>query len=164
MTETNIYLSLGSNIGDREKYLETTIKELEKIIKIEKISSIYETEAEDYEEQDNFLNLAIKGKTNLSPKKLLKETQRIEEEIGRQKIIEKGPRTIDIDILFYGDQIIETETLKIPHKGIEKRKFVLVPLAEIDENINHPILNKSINSILKSLKSHKEVKVWTQKK
>lgn len=162
--EINIYLSLGSNIGEREKYLEKAIKELKKIIKIEKTSSIYETEAEDYEEQDDFLNIVVKGKTSLSPEKLLKETQRIEKEIGRKKTIEKGPRTIDIDILLYEKQIIKTENLQIPHEGIEKRKFVLVPLAEIAGKTKHPTLNKSINSLLKSLKSSKEVKIWTQKK
>ncbi len=142
-------------MGNREKFLKNAIQELSNIIKIEKKSSIYESKAVEYEDQDDFLNMAIKGRTKLSAKGLIEKIKEIEKKLGREKTIDKGPRKIDIDILFYNEEIIEEEGLKIPHPAIQERSFVLEPLAEIEGEFIHPKLKETINTLLIQ---------WTKKK
>ncbi|MCK9186080.1 2-amino-4-hydroxy-6-hydroxymethyldihydropteridine diphosphokinase [Candidatus Gracilibacteria bacterium] len=131
MKGNKAYLSLGSNLGDRENFLKKAISEIKKIAKIKKKSKIYETSPVGYKNQGNFLNMVISIETAVSPKELLENLQKIEKELGREKKIKNGPRTIDIDILTYEDTIVDEPNLKIPHPRMYERKFVLVPLLEL---------------------------------
>ncbi len=134
-----ILLGLGSNIGDREKNIINALHllELNFSIKIISISSLYETEPVGLKEQPPFLNIVCKIKTELQPDELLKSCLSVEKDLGRVRMVHWGPRIIDIDILFYNDEIINSEILTIPHPRITERKFVLIPLLEIcrDEKI-----------------------------
>ena len=144
---TTIYLSLGSNIGNRKNNLRKALIELNmNNIKEIKISSLYETEPVG-PKQRNFYNIAGKFKTTLQPQELLKKIKQIEEYLGRTKTYRWGPRVIDIDILFYGKQIIKNKNLIIPHKEITNRAFVLVPMNEIAPNFIHPVYNKIIKTL-----------------
>lgn len=128
------YLGIGSNLGDRQKFIRSAIKKIRtlKDTKIIKISRIIETEPIGGPAgQGKFLNAALKIKTNLSPSILLKKLKRIEKELGRTKTVRWGPRTIDLDILFYADKIIKRKALKVPHPKIFEREFVIRPLLEI---------------------------------
>ncbi|SHG96538.1 2-amino-4-hydroxy-6-hydroxymethyldihydropteridine diphosphokinase [Tepidibacter thalassicus] len=145
----NVYLSLGTNIGDREKYLNDAIdliSELENT-KIVKISKVYETKPWGYTNQENFLNLCLKINTGLSPHELLNKCQEIEKILKRERIIRWGPRTIDIDILIYDDIICNGENLTLPHPRIQERAFVLVPLMDLNENL--VVKNKRVKEWLK---------------
>ena len=149
---TTIYLSLGSNIGNRMKNIENALDELEKYnIKKIKISSFYETEPIG-PKQRKFYNIAGKFKTVLEPLELLAVLKAIEKKLGRKKTFRWGPRIIDIDILFYGNQIIEIKFLTIPHKEIPNRAFVLVPMREIAPNFIHPKIHKKISTIYREMK------------
>lgn len=150
---TIIYLSLGSNIGNRRKNIERAITELEKNdILLTRLSSFYETEPVG-PKQRNFYNVVGKFKTNLQPGDLLKTVKKIEQKLGRTKTYKWGPRIIDIDILFYAKQIITTKSLKIPHKEIRNRAFVLVPMKEISSNFVHPIYHKTIKVLSDEINS-----------
>ncbi len=131
MKANKAYLSLGSNIENRESFLKKAIFQIKKIAKIIQKSKIYETSPVGYKNQGDFLNMAIKIETSLSPQKLLDKLQEIEKKLGKEKIIKNGPRTIDIDILIYEDTIVDEPKLKIPHPRMHKRKFVLIPLLEL---------------------------------
>lgn len=150
------YLGLGSNVGDREEYLEQAIFLLEKNPKVEvlKRSSSLETEAEGGKgDQPMFINGALEIRTKLSPQELLNLTQEIETTLGREREIEWGPRTIDIDILLYNDDILSDDNLQIPHPLMHERLFVLKPLAEIVPNLKHPVLEKTISSLYEEKKA-----------
>ena len=149
MTDNIVYIGIGTNQGDKLKNINTAISLIDKIPSTGLLSqsSIYETKPYGYLEQDNFLNLVIKIKTSLVLKYLLKELQSIEQKLGRIKTIKWGPRIIDLDILFYNDEIISEEDIKIPHPGIIERDFVLVPLKEIEPDFIHPALNEKIAEI-----------------
>lgn len=137
---SQVFLGLGSNIGNRIEYLEKAIKALKDIpeIKVINISSVYETEPFGSIDQDRFLNMVIKIETTLRPNELLAITMAIEKNLDRIRTIRWGPRTIDIDILLYDNEIIKTRDLTIPHIGLTERAFVLVPLLEIDPYIKLP--------------------------
>ncbi|ADL67952.1 2-amino-4-hydroxy-6-hydroxymethyldihydropteridine pyrophosphokinase [Thermoanaerobacterium thermosaccharolyticum DSM 571] len=133
---TDTYMSIGSNVGDREGYLKSALIKLTKnSVIIEKVSPIYETEPVGYKEQGKFLNAVVQTKTELKPHELLKVINTVEKELGRERLIRWGPRTIDIDILLYGDVTINDDDLKIPHERMWERAFVLVPLNDIAPNI-----------------------------
>jgi len=159
-TMERVYLGLGSNVGDRSGNLEKALAALSGQIAIEIVSSIYETEPVGYEAQDWFLNLVCCGKTELDPEALLAFTKSIEKGMGRQEAFRNAPRIIDIDILFYGDRIIKTEELIIPHPRITERAFVLVPLAQIAPGFIHPVNGKSISKLLSELDGTKQVRGW----
>lgn len=150
---SNVYLSIGSNIGDKKKNIELAIEKLTSIkeIKINKVSTIIETDPWGYENQDSFLNAAIEIKTILSPKELMEVLLNIELEMKRERIIKWGPRIIDLDILIFDDIISEDEFIVIPHPRMEEREFVLKPLSEIAPFIIHPILKKRIIKLLEEL-------------
>jgi 2-amino-4-hydroxy-6-hydroxymethyldihydropteridine diphosphokinase len=134
-----LYLSLGSNVGDRAKNLTTAITLLKQAgIRVHKVSSIYETEPVDYLEQDWFLNCVAEIETDLSATELLRELRAIEARMGSKKPFAKGPRLIDLDILLYGDESIDSEELVVPHPRMLQRRFVLAPLAEIAPGLRHP--------------------------
>ena len=144
-----VYLGLGSNVGDREEYIEQSVFLLEKnpSITVTRRSTNYETEAEGGGDQPPFINAAVEIKTTLAPQKLLEVCQEIEAALGRERELEWGPRTIDIDILLYNGQIISDEKLQIPHPLLHERLFVLKPLREIAPNVLHPVLEKTVDSL-----------------
>ena len=150
-----VYLGLGSNVGDREEFIEQAIFLLEKNpdIQVTKRSSNYETEPEGGAEQPPFINAAVSIITKLPAEKLLEICQEIETALGRDREMEWGPRTIDIDILLYDDQIISEDKLQIPHPLMHERMFVLKPLKEIAPSAIHPVLEKSIEDLYEERKA-----------
>lgn len=149
------YLGLGSNVGDREEYIEQAVFLLEKNPNIEmtKRSTNVETQPEGVSDQPLFMNASIEIRTKLSAQKLLEVCQVIETALGRERELEWGPRTIDIDILLYNDEIISDEKLQIPHPLMHERIFVLKPLREIAPNVIHPILEKRIETLYEERKA-----------
>lgn len=144
------YIALGSNIGNREQHLKNAlakIEELGEFVKLEKISSFYNTAPVGYVEQPDFLNAVAKVKTILEPEELLSILQEIENSEGRERKIHWGPRTLDLDILLFDDMVINTDTLVVPHPEMTKRDFVLVPLCEIAPYAIHPLKKEYIKDI-----------------
>jgi 2-amino-4-hydroxy-6-hydroxymethyldihydropteridine diphosphokinase len=147
-----IYLALGSNLGDRMSNLASAVEHLSQKVNIKKVSTVYETEPVYYKEQSLYLNAVLSAVTELEPSDLLRFVKSIESDLGRQPSFRNAPRTIDIDILFYGDQVAETAELIIPHPRIAERAFVLVPLAEIAPGLVHPVLQKRVSELLAMVK------------
>jgi 2-amino-4-hydroxy-6-hydroxymethyldihydropteridine diphosphokinase len=148
VTWVKVYLALGSNLGDRMSNLASAVERLSRKITIKKISSVYETEPVYYKEQPLYLNAVLSAVTELDPFELLRFVKSIESDLGRQPRFRNAPRTIDIDILFYGDQVAETAELIIPHPRIAERAFVLMPLAEIAPRLVHPLLQERVSELL----------------
>ena len=151
MTTVEAYLGLGSNLGDREQNLERAVSLLERVASPVVVSSVYETRPWGYVDQPDFLNLACRVETALSPEELLRAAQAVEVLIGREPTFRYGPRTIDVDILLYGDHIIDTDDLRVPHPSLFERAFALAPLAEIAPELVHPELGASIQMLLDRL-------------
>ena len=146
-----VYLSLGSNIGDREAHLRLAVERLAlQDVRVLHTSRIYETEPVDFIGQAWFLNQVVEAETALFPMQLLTRIGRIERGLGRTRTIRKGPRTIDIDILFYAAAVVETTRLAIPHPRIAERRFVLAPLAELALDLRHPVTHRSVRQMLDS--------------
>jgi 2-amino-4-hydroxy-6-hydroxymethyldihydropteridine diphosphokinase len=145
-----LYLLLGGNLGNKQQVFAEARTQLEKHVgPISAQSAIYETEPWGFESEDLFWNQALELKTTLSPEEVLKQTQLIELELGRiRKEKQYDSRIIDIDILFFGDQIIKSSNLTVPHPRIQERKFALVPLCEIAADFIHPIFRKSVRELL----------------
>ncbi|ACA56750.1 2-amino-4-hydroxy-6-hydroxymethyldihydropteridine diphosphokinase [Clostridium botulinum] len=147
------YVAFGSNMGEKENYIKRALEKIEERgMKIIKVSSIYETEPYGVLDQDSFLNGVVKIETNLTPEDLIGELLNIEKQLDRVRERRWGPRTIDLDIIFYDDLIINEKDLVIPHKDMENREFVLKPLCDIDENFIHPVLKKSVRELYDRLK------------
>ncbi len=145
------YLSLGSNVGNREAQLREALSRLSAIGGVAKISSFYETEPVEFTEQPWFLNCAVALETNQTPQQLMKAILRIEQHMGRRRVEKKGPREIDIDILLFDDEVMESEELTIPHPAMAQRRFVLEPLAEIAPETRHPVTGKAVWEMLREL-------------
>lgn len=146
-----VYLSLGSNVGDRESHLARARERLAQDrddTHILRVSAIYETEPRDFIDQDWFLNQVVEIETSLFPKQLFARTQKIELALGRVPTHPKGPRIIDIDILFYGDAIVSNPGLEIPHPRLTDRRFILEPLAELAPDLRHPRTNATVREML----------------
>jgi 2-amino-4-hydroxy-6-hydroxymethyldihydropteridine diphosphokinase len=143
------FLSLGSNLGNRERSLELAVQLLPQAgIKITKVSSIYSTEPVDFKNQGWFLNQVVLAETQLTPADLLVECLSVEQALGRERIVRKGPRSLDVDILLYEDWVVQEAELTIPHPRLHLRRFVLVPLVEIEPQLIHPAFHESITSLL----------------
>ncbi len=155
-----VFLGLGTNLGHREQNLKNAREALKSFAKLKRASLIYETDAWGYEDQPQFLNQVVEIDTKLSPYKLLYNLKRIEKAIGRVKSFRWGPRLIDIDILFYDQDIIRLPFLTIPHKSLHERAFVLVPLAEIAPEHSHPVFKQTISELRDSLPNLDGVKIW----
>lgn len=149
--QTQVFLALGSNLGDRCANLQQAQTELSANVVIEKASSIYETPPWGYLEQPVFLNQVISGFTTLNAQELLTFIKDIEREMGRIKNFKNGPRLIDIDILLFGDQIVDTENLVIPHPRMLERGFVLLPLSEIEPHMTIPGVKGDVSDFLKNV-------------
>jgi 2-amino-4-hydroxy-6-hydroxymethyldihydropteridine diphosphokinase len=146
-----VYLSLGSNVGDRAANLRTALTLLGAVGKVAAVSSFYETEPVELTAQPWFLNCAAKLETERMPKHLMKNILDLEREMGRQRQQKKGPRNIDIDILLFGTSIIETQGLTVPHPALHERRFVLEPLAEIAPEVRHPVFKRTIRELRDAL-------------
>jgi len=151
-----VYLSLGSNVGDRADYLRSALQALpEAGIEVLRSSSLYETEPVEYREQAWFLNLVVECRTALFPVQLLGRLQKIEAQFGRKRNIAKGPRTLDIDIILYSRAIVKTTTLEIPHPRFRERRFVLEPLSELVPDLIDPVTNRTIADLLRQTAEQK---------
>ena len=159
-----VCIGLGSNLGDREANLHTALKNMRAIINCDAVSDIFETEPVGDVEQNRFLNMAVQGTTSLDPASLLAALQQVENDMGRRRILDKGPRIIDLDILLYSSTILRTKDLTVPHPELHRRAFVLMPLAQVAADWMHPKLGTTIQELLETLKDNKAVRVWTQKK
>lgn len=155
-----VYLSLGSNVGDREHHLRDAIARLETKGRIVSVSSFYETEPVEFTDQAWFLNCAVALETTETPEQLMAALLHLEQEMGRQRIQRKGPRTIDIDILLFGDTILDSPALTIPHPAMQQRRFVLQPLAEIAPEARHPALKKTVRELLDGLQAGQTVRKY----
>ena len=154
-----IYLSLGSNINPKELYLNKAIIELRSMINIKKVSSLYSSAPIGYKTKNNFLNLAIKAEANIKPRFLLKFIKDIESQLGRVASEIYTDRTIDIDIIFFGAEIINSKDLTIPHPSAHQRRFVLEPIMEIDKDLIFPGSNNKIIDLLNKVKNQKIKKI-----
>ncbi len=152
-----VYLSLGSNLGDRSANLKTAIDRLGRLGKVAIVSSFYETEPVELTAQPWFLNCALQLDTEKTPKQLLSEILSIEQEMGRRRRHSKGPRNIDIDILLFGNSIIQVEGLTIPHPAMQQRRFVLEPLVEIAPEALHPVFKRTVRELRDALPAGQEV-------
>jgi len=164
-TLATVYVSLGSNLGDRLQYLKGAIGRIEEAekISIKKLSAVYETQPVGYENQGWFLNLVLEVETSLDPLSLLDHLLSIEDQLGRKREEKWGPRSIDVDILLYNNQVVDSERLTIPHPRMHKRKFVLILLAQIAPQLLHPLLKKSMSELIENCEDKSVVKLYSEK-
>lgn len=151
------YLSLGSNLGDKQHYVDTAIAKLPGTVLA--ISQMYETEPVGCPNPEWYLNCAVKLETELAPEALLQSTQQIEHDLHRVRTVKNGPRTIDIDIIFYDDLVLDAPDLIIPHPRAHERRFVLQPLLNIAPDLGHPGLQRPISALLEGLPVDYEVRL-----
>jgi len=152
-----VFISIGSNLGDKEAYCRKAAEEMASFSDIVKLSSLYETEPVENQDQPNFINAAIQISTELSPHELLKVLNGIENKLGRVRQEKRGPRTMDLDIIFYGNLIVEDDDLIIPHPRAHIRKFVLVPVCEIDPELIYPGLGVTLIEVLQQIADSEKV-------
>jgi 2-amino-4-hydroxy-6-hydroxymethyldihydropteridine diphosphokinase len=155
-----VYLGLGSNIDDKETHITQALHLISQICTIKKTSHLYLTEPIGNTKQEWFLNCAVEVETKLHPEQLLSSFKSIERTLGRIKTKKNGPRIIDIDILFYADQVVQTKNLVIPHPLLQERLFVLQPLMDLNPDFVHPLLKKSIQELYKNNPGEKKVLLY----
>ena len=147
-----VYIGLGSNVGDREAMLHAALKKLGLAgMHLKRVSGCYETEPVGLREQAWFLNIVAEFETDLMPKQVLHRALQIERALGRKRTVMNGPRTIDIDVLLYGNSVIDCEELTVPHPRLHERRFVLAPLAELSPALRHPVTGKTVAKMLEDL-------------
>lgn len=147
-----IYLGLGSNLGNREENLQTAVDYIAKAgVTVVRASSVYETKPMYVADQGLFLNMVLEGRTDGFPRMLLRRLQQIERAMGRKRIVDKGPRNIDIDILLFGKFVVTAAELIVPHPRMAERQFVLAPLSELTPDLRHPVLRKSMREMLRAV-------------
>ncbi len=154
------YLGFGSNLGDREENIQRAVERLSELVCGVQTSSLYETEPWGYLDQPKFLNMVCKCLTRLEPAELLSICEELETLAGREPSFKYGPRVLDVDILAYGDVVIKTGSLTVPHGMLHERAFVLAPLAEIAPQWRHPILNKTAAQLLEQVNGAEGVRLW----
>ncbi len=150
------YIGIGSNVGERIDNCAQAVRQISNFANIVSVSSLYETEPVDKEDQPDFINCAVKIETALYPLDLLESIQSVEDRMGRRREERWGPRVIDLDIIFYDNLVIETEKLTIPHPRAHLRRFVLLPISEIDPELLHPVLGVSVSQLLNWLNDEKQ--------
>lgn len=161
MSLHTVYLSLGSNLGDRAAHIERALARLnEDGVRVTRRSALYQTEPVEFTEQGWFLNIAFEAETGLMPRQLLRVIRNIEQQLGRKRIVRAGPRTLDIDILLYGASIIHADELEVPHPRMAGRRFVLVPMVEIAPTLRHPVLGLDMTGLLAATSDKSQVRLW----
>ena len=161
--QTNVYIGLGSNLGDRAgNLLKGIIGMLDAGLAVSRLSKIYETEPVETFPQPTFLNMVaeLRADTLPPPEELIERILQVEQALGRTRDLARGPRSIDLDLLLYGKETRDIESLTLPHPRLQHRRFVLVPLAELAPQLVHPTLNKTISELLEALEDESEVKPW----
>lgn len=143
-----VFLALGSNVGEKENNIKNAITSLGSILKNIQVAPFYISKAVGYTDQDDFVNTALVGYTDLKPQELLKQIKELEQQLGRKKRFRWGPREIDIDIIFYDNLILQAEMLEIPHPRMHERDFVLQPVIDLEPNYLHPLLHKTVQQLL----------------
>lgn len=142
-----VYLGLGSNLGDRERNLIVGLRRLEPLVRVETVSSLYESDPVGRRDQPLFLNAVCRAVTGLPPRGLLRHVQQVEHDLGRRRGERWGPRPLDIDLLLYGDVVVNEPDLRVPHPALLERAFALVPLAEIAPELRHPQLDRTMGEL-----------------
>lgn len=164
MPAVTVYLGLGSNLGDRERHLERGLRALgARGVRTTAVSSIYETEPVGGPAQGPYLNLVASAETALSPEALMQAALETEAEAGRVRGLRNAPRTLDVDILFYGDLVRRTEALTLPHPRLHERRFVLVPLAEVAPRLRHPARGSTAAEMLAACPDEARVDLWPRR-
>lgn len=162
MKEQNVYIGLGSNLGDRIGFMRDAVKRLRSIVHVLKVSKLYVAAPLGYVRHDAFINAALHATTPMKPLELLEALQAIETEMGRRPGVQYGPRPIDLDLLFYGAIQMDSHMLTIPHPRIAERAFVLKPLAEIAPNLMHPVLYYTVSQLLQDTDDADQVKLYEE--
>ena len=156
-----IYLSLGSNLGDRAAQIARAVEALVAAgVKVTRQSALYATEPVGFSAQGWFLNCVLEAETELMPRQLLRVLQEVERSLGRRRMVPRGPRTMDIDILLYGASAVRMADLEVPHPRMAERRFVLVPLAELSPTLRHPTLHKTMLELLAETRDRSQVRRW----
>jgi dihydroneopterin aldolase / 2-amino-4-hydroxy-6-hydroxymethyldihydropteridine diphosphokinase len=156
----DVFLGLGSNVGDREGNIRKALELVDWECVVVRRSPLYRTEPVGYEDQEWFLNCVAEAETGLQPKELIDFLTSVEDRLKRVRTVKNGPRTIDLDILFYDDRIVDRGDLVIPHPRLHERLFVLKPMSDLDPNFVHPVLKKTVKQLMDGLKNPEKVELY----